>query len=163
LALHPALISGQVPLGKSWRGGRSAARAAEAEAAASAEQPTVDLAADLSSLGHLSQRIATVFGTVSVAVLWTAEWLSSSTAKSASMPVIIVGVATALLGVLFAVIALALDLITRVRLVQSPQLTTLAQHRQRIEAESAAFRESLPALAPRPERRITRRGLRRRR
>lgn len=155
MAMYPALIAGYARTAKPWREVGPVAPAVPepiADAVSKVPEPALEMAAELRSMGRLAHRLATVFGTVSVALLWATNWLSSA-AKVASIPAVPLGVAASVLGVVFAVLAFGLEVLTRVRLERAPELTTLQEHRKRIEAESAAFRESLPAVEPEREHR----------
>jgi hypothetical protein len=154
MAMHPALIAGQALTGKSWR---EAARGRLVQQGEPSGEPgpvpahVLDTVAELRSLGHLTHRFATLCAASSVALLWVTNWLGFA-ANALSLTTMVLGIGSALLAVLLALAAFALELLTRVRIEHSPRLTTLAEHRNRIEAESAAFRDSLPAVEPPPER-----------
>jgi hypothetical protein len=159
MATHPALIAGQALTAKSWR---DAARGRSAQPVEPGVEPTavsahvLDTVAELRSLGHLTHRLATLFGACSVALLWFANWLGVA-AKAGSLATMVFGIGSAVLAVLLALAAVGLELLTRMRIEHAPRLTTLQEHRNRIEAESAAFRDSLPAVEKAPERRSRRR------
>jgi hypothetical protein len=155
MAMNPALIAGHAHTANPWREVVTVIPAAHAEPTADtatrSPDRTLDMSIELRSVGRLTHRLASVFGTSSIGLLWATNWLSSA-GKTASIPAVPIGVATSVLAILSAIIALGLELLTRVRLERAPKLTTLQEHRLRIEAESAAFRDSLPTAPQRQHR-----------
>lgn len=160
MAMHPALIAGQALTAKSWRVARGSSEpTAEPNAEPGAVPAHVlDTVAELRSLSHITHRLATLCGTCSVALLWLTNWLGFG-ANAMSLTTMVIGIGSAVLAVLLALSAFGMELLTRMRIEYAPRLTTLEEHRHRIEAESAAFRDSLPAVeqAPEPPRRKRRR------
>lgn len=147
MAIHPAIIAGRALTTKPWREVGAVTQAADAETTAMSPERALDMIIELRALGHITHRLATLSGTCSVALLWASSW-SGSAARTTS-PSMLIGAATSVLAVVLAIIALGLELLTRVRIERAPRLTTIEEHRQRIEAESAAFRENLPTTDPR--------------